>query len=202
MIVFKMRDMPLVVVKVALVKEILLMVIILMIQQKLLLLIILMSKVMLLIDNSTNQNPDSFNQWPSSGFFPLKIFEKTATTSWSIYLGNYSMTNSTKIALTSDNNQYVINVNSLFFTDYSKNIYYFLQTELKNNITSNSLFISGKTINVRIENLTKIGINYTVYDVKFFSAKESVIEKITLDKINISRRRRRRRGLNSFHNTQ
>ena len=137
--------------------------------------------------NSTNSNPDSYTPWPPAGYFPIEAMDQTATTNWSIYLGNYSMTTSTRVVLTSDNNQYIINRNNLFFTDYSKNMYYMLPSELKNQITKNSMFISGKRVNVRIENLSKSGINYTInYDTKFFSVSDIKVEKITLDKTNIT----------------
>lgn len=137
--------------------------------------------------NTINSNPDSYNPWPSAGYFPIEVMDQTATTLWSIYLGNYSMTALTKVILTSDNNEYIINRNNLYFTDYSKNMYYNLPLELKNKITNSSMFISGKSVNVKIENLTKNGNNYTiVYDINFFSINDIKVEKITLDKTNVT----------------
>ena len=137
--------------------------------------------------NNVNNNPDSFNPWPSAGYFPIEAMDQDANTRWSIYLGSYSMTSSTKVTLTYNGNAYTINRSSLSFTDYSKNMFYSLPNDLRNQITSNNLFKQGVTVNVRIDNLTKSGATYSiVYDVKFFSVNEKAVEKITLNKTNIS----------------
>ena len=137
--------------------------------------------------NNVNNNPDSFNPWPSAGYFPIEAMDQDANTRWSIYLGSYAMTSSTKVTLTYNGNIYTINRNSLNFTDYSKNMYYSLPADLRSQITNNNLFKQGVTVNVRIDNLSKSGINYSiVYDVKFFSIKENKVENITLNKTNIT----------------
>ena len=137
--------------------------------------------------DNTNPNSDAYNPWPSAGYFPIEAMDQDANTRWSIYLGNYSMTTSTQVTLTYNGNSYTVNRSNLYFTEYSRNMYYNLPTELRNQITENNLFKQGVIVNVKIDNLTNSNTNYSiVYDVKFFSVTEKKVEKITLDKTNIS----------------
>ena len=137
--------------------------------------------------NNTNPNPDTFNPWPSAGYFPIEAMDQDANTRWSIYLGNYSMTSTTQVTLTYNNNSFVVNRNNLSFTDYSKNMYYSLPNELRSLITNNKLFKPGVTVNVKIDNLLKGGVNYSiVYDVKFFTINEVSASSISLDKTNLT----------------
>ena len=134
--------------------------------------------------NNSNTNPDSYNPWPPAGYFPLEAMDQDASTRWSIYLGNYSMTSNTKVVLTYNNNEYTVNRNVLYFTDYSRTMYYSIPSELRNQITNNNLFKSGVVVNVRIENLSND--TNIEYKVKFFSIYETNPEKIELDKTNIT----------------
>ena len=137
--------------------------------------------------NNVNENPDSFNPWPSAGYFPIEAMDQDSNTRWSIYLGSYSMTSSTKVTLTYLNNTYVIERNNLSFTDYSRNMYYTLPSGLRNQITNKNMFKAGVTVNVRIDNLTKSGTNYTItYNTQFFTVNETLAESITLDKSNLT----------------
>ena len=137
--------------------------------------------------DNTNTNPDSYNPWPPAGYFPTEVMDQDDNTRWSIYLGNYSMTSTTRVTLTYNSNSYTINRDNLSFTNYSKNMYYSLPKDLKNKIISNNIVKSGVVINVKIENLVKSNANYTInYDVKFFSINDLQPEKITLDKNNVS----------------
>ena len=136
--------------------------------------------------NSTNPNPDSYNPWPPAGYFPIEAMDQDANTRWSIYLGNYKMTSNTKVTLTYNNNEYVINRSNLSFTDYSKNMFYSIPATLRNQITNKKLFKPGVVINVKIDNLSKSGTNYSiVYDVKFFTVNEVYAESISFDKTNL-----------------
>ena len=137
--------------------------------------------------DNNNPNPDSYNPWPPAGYFPKEAMDQDANTRWSIYLGNYSMTANTKVTLTYNSNNYTINRDNLYFTDYSKNMYYSLPSELRTQITKNNLFQSGVIVNVKIENLEKNNTDYTIqYDVKFFSIYEATPEKVELDKTSIT----------------
>ena len=136
--------------------------------------------------NNVNQNPDSFNPWPSAGYFPIEAMDQDANTRWSVYIGNYSMTSSTKVTLTYLNHTYVIERNNISFTDYSRNMYYSLPSGLRTQITNKNMFKPGVKINVKIENLTKSGVNYTIaYDVEFFTINEIYADSVSLDKENI-----------------
>ena len=133
--------------------------------------------------NNTNTNPDSYNAWPPAGYFPIEAMDQDANTRWSIYLGKYTMTSSTKVTLTYLNNVYVINRNNLSYTNYSKNMYYSLPTELRNLITNKKLFKPETTVNVKIENLSN---NTTIiYDVKFFTVNEVYAESVSLNQTNL-----------------
>ena len=137
--------------------------------------------------NNTNTNPDSFNPWPPAGYFPIEAMDQDSNTRWSMYLGDYSLSSTTKITLTYNNNTYVINRSNISFTDYSRNMYYSIPRELKDQITSNNILKSGVIVNVKIDNLVKNNKNDTInYDIKFFSVYEVQPEKITLDKTNIT----------------
>ena len=137
--------------------------------------------------NNENTNPDTFNSWPSAGYFPIEAMDQDSKTRWSIYLGSYSMTSTTKVTLTYINNSYVIERNNLSFTDYSKNMYYTLPSGLRSQITNKNMLKPGVKVNVKIENLTKNGTNYTItYDVNFFTVNEVYAESVSLDKNNIT----------------
>ena len=137
--------------------------------------------------DNNNVNPDSFNPWPSAGYFPIEAMDQDANTRWSVYLGNYQMTSTTKVTLTYLNNNYVIDRNNLYFTNYSKNMFYNLPTDLRNLITNKNMFKPGVTISVKIENLLKSGVNYTIaYNTYFFTTNETFAESVKLDKDNIT----------------
>ena len=132
--------------------------------------------------NNTNTNPDSFNPWPSAGYFPIEAMDQDSNTRWSIYLGNYSMTSTTKVTLTYINNVYTVERNNLSFTNYSRNMYYSLPSGLRTQITNKNMFKPGVKINVKIENLSKGGTNHTItYDVNFFTVNEVYAESVILN---------------------
>ena len=56
------------------------------------------------------------------------------------------MTDNTKVVLTHNGKEYTINRNKLKFTDYSKNMYYDIPSELRNNITSNYRYKVGEKV--------------------------------------------------------
>ncbi len=134
--------------------------------------------------DNVNQNKDSYYPWPSSGYFPIEAMNQDSKTLWSIYLGNYEMSKDTKVTLEYNNKSYTVNNKDLNYTNYSKNMYYYLPKELRLQITNNNKFISGVKVHVKIEYLKN---NHTIeYDVKFFSVKESMPEKVNLNKKNVT----------------
>ena len=134
--------------------------------------------------DNINQNKDSYYSWPSSGYFPIEAMNQDSKTLWSIYLGNYEMTKDTKVTLEYNNNSYIVDNNNLHYTNYSKNMYYSLPKEFRLQITNNNKFVSGVKVHVKIDHLKN---NHSIeYDVKFFSVKDVMPEKVILDKENVT----------------
>ena len=134
--------------------------------------------------NRTNDNIDSFYAWPPAGKFPIEAMRQDSQTRWSIYLGNKSLQNSTKVRLIHKDKEYTVNRENINLINYANTMFYDLPNDLRNAITENARFKDGEKVKVIVENLSN---NTTIsYETTFFHAKEIKAEKVELDKTSIT----------------
>ncbi len=122
--------------------------------------------------DNTNENSDHFYPYPFAGYFPIETVSVSSyyTQYWSIYLVDYSITSNTKITITYNGTDYVIDSDD--YTYSSKKVIYELPSELRSSIIKNSKYIDGTSLDFVVSNLSDgtntIDLEYTT---NFISAK-------------------------------